>query len=204
MRSNRSSEGSHEMEVSGLGSSWCRRGRRRRRSGGRGPVHAGCAALHEDAAHVGRRVRSRHSILVAGIGNIFLGDDGFGPEVMRHVEHTARRCRGFASWTTESGACTWPTTCSTGGDALVLVDALPSRGSPGTLHVFEADHESLSRHRRSRCTRHGPRGRLREPERAGRHAAAHGRHRLRGRQRRGGHRSVRSRSPPPCPMRSMR
>ena len=24
-------------------------------------------------------------ILVAGIGNIFLGDDGFGPEVMRHV-----------------------------------------------------------------------------------------------------------------------
>jgi hydrogenase maturation protease len=28
--------------------------------------------------------------------------------------------------------------------ALVLVDALPSRGSPGTLHVFEADHESLS------------------------------------------------------------
>ncbi len=28
-------------------------------------------------------------------------------------------------------------------DALVLVDALPGRGSPGTLHVFEADHESL-------------------------------------------------------------
>jgi hydrogenase maturation protease len=28
--------------------------------------------------------------------------------------------------------------------ALVLVDALPTRGAPGTLHVFEADHESLS------------------------------------------------------------
>jgi hydrogenase maturation protease len=28
--------------------------------------------------------------------------------------------------------------------ALVLVDALPNRGSPGTLHVFEADHETLS------------------------------------------------------------
>ena len=24
-------------------------------------------------------------ILIAGIGNIFLGDDGFGPEVLRHV-----------------------------------------------------------------------------------------------------------------------
>jgi hydrogenase maturation protease len=31
-----------------------------------------------------------------------------------------------------------------GYDALVLVDALPNRGSPGTMHVFEADHESLS------------------------------------------------------------
>lgn len=31
-----------------------------------------------------------------------------------------------------------------GYDALVLVDALPDRGTPGTLHVFEADHESLS------------------------------------------------------------
>lgn len=31
-----------------------------------------------------------------------------------------------------------------GYDALVLVDALPDRGTPGTLHVFEADHERLS------------------------------------------------------------
>jgi hydrogenase maturation protease len=31
-----------------------------------------------------------------------------------------------------------------GYDALVLVDALPGRGAPGTVHVFEADHESLS------------------------------------------------------------
>ena len=31
-----------------------------------------------------------------------------------------------------------------GYDALVLVDALPDRGTPGTVHVFEADHESLS------------------------------------------------------------
>ena len=29
-------------------------------------------------------------------------------------------------------------------DALVLVDAIPSRGAPGTVHVFEADHESLT------------------------------------------------------------
>jgi hydrogenase maturation protease len=29
-------------------------------------------------------------------------------------------------------------------DALVLIDALPDRGSPGALHVFEADHETLT------------------------------------------------------------
>ena len=29
-------------------------------------------------------------------------------------------------------------------DALVLVDAVPRRGAPGTLHVFEADHESAT------------------------------------------------------------
>jgi hydrogenase maturation protease len=27
-------------------------------------------------------------------------------------------------------------------DTLVLVDAVPNRGSPGALHVFQADHES--------------------------------------------------------------
>ena len=31
-----------------------------------------------------------------------------------------------------------------GCEALVLVDAIPSRGAPGTLHVFEADNESLT------------------------------------------------------------
>jgi hydrogenase maturation protease len=31
-----------------------------------------------------------------------------------------------------------------GWQALVLIDALPSRGSPGTLHVFEADHQTLT------------------------------------------------------------
>jgi hydrogenase maturation protease len=82
-------------------------------------------------------------ILVAGIGNIFLGDDGFGPEVMRHVVGQPRiddvdlvdygiRGMHLAYDLLEE----WR--------ALVLVDALPNRGAPGTLHVFEADHETLS------------------------------------------------------------
>jgi hydrogenase maturation protease len=82
-------------------------------------------------------------ILVAGIGNIFLGDDGFGSEVIRHVVgqptdadvHTVDygiRGMHLAYDLLEE----WR--------ALVLIDALPNRGAPGTLHVFEADHETLA------------------------------------------------------------
>src|ERR1700758_4050742 len=84
-------------------------------------------------------------ILIAGIGNIFLGDDGFGSEVMRHV---CGRVNGA-----EASAGLRATDYGIGGmhlaydlledwDALVLVDAIPDRGSPGTVHVFEADLES--------------------------------------------------------------
>jgi hydrogenase maturation protease len=79
-------------------------------------------------------------ILVAGIGNIFLGDDGFGSEVVRNAEipqddsgvrviDYGIRGMHLAYDLLEE----W--------DTLVLVDAVPSRGSPGTLHVFQADCE---------------------------------------------------------------
>lgn len=82
-------------------------------------------------------------ILVAGIGNLFLGDDGFGPEVLRHVpqrlasERVQLRDYGIRGMHLAYDLLD-------GWDALVLVDALPSRGSPGTVHVFQADHESLT------------------------------------------------------------
>ena len=79
-------------------------------------------------------------ILVAGIGNIFLGDDGFGSEVVRNAEipqddprvrviDYGIRGMHLAYDLLED----W--------DTLVLVDTVPSRGNPGTLHVFHADHE---------------------------------------------------------------
>ena len=80
-------------------------------------------------------------ILVAGIGNIFLGDDGFGSAVLRHVrcDHAGVRpvdygIRGMHLAYDLLDGC----------EALVLVDTIPSRGAPGTIHVFEADHESLT------------------------------------------------------------
>lgn len=80
---------------------------------------------------------------MAGIGNIFCSDDGFGPEVLRCV---ATQLRDPAVRVTDYGIRGMHLAYDLldGYDALVLVDALPDRGAPGALHVFEVDHESLS------------------------------------------------------------
>jgi hydrogenase maturation protease len=79
-------------------------------------------------------------ILIAGIGNIFLGDDGFGSEVMRHVRINGSD--GVRATDYGIGGMHLAYDLLEDWDALVLVDAIPNRGSPGAVHVFEADHES--------------------------------------------------------------
>jgi hydrogenase maturation protease len=81
-------------------------------------------------------------ILIAGIGNIFLGDDGFGSEVMRHVCGRVNSSDGVRASDYGIGGMHLAYDLLEDWDALVLVDAIPNRGSPGTVHVFEADHES--------------------------------------------------------------
>jgi len=81
-------------------------------------------------------------ILVAGIGNIFLGDDGFGPEAIRHVSQPAGPRVRLVDYGIRGMHLAYD--LLDGCRALVLVDALPNRGAPGTVHVFEADHETLS------------------------------------------------------------
>ena len=79
----------------------------------RAPFHTGRATIHEDAEHVGEEFVNQMTapILVAGIGNIFLGDAGFGPKWS-----AAPRCQPTIPTstrsTTESEACISPTTCS--------------------------------------------------------------------------------------------
>ncbi|HEX3283525.1 MAG TPA: hydrogenase maturation protease [Mycobacterium sp.] len=82
-------------------------------------------------------------MLVAGIGNIFLGDDGFGPEVIRHVpEQLASPRVRVVDYGIRGMHLAYD--LLDGCEALILVDALPNRGTPGTVHVFEADHETLT------------------------------------------------------------
>jgi len=80
----------------------------------------------------------KNRILVAGVGNIFLGDDGFGVEVARRL-----------------GAETWPDGVDVadfgirgvhlayqlleGYDTLILIDAAARGEPPGTIFVLEPD-----------------------------------------------------------------
>ena len=77
------------------------------------------------------------NVLVAGIGNVLLGDDGFGVEVVRRLDATTLPdgvdvvdygIRGVhLAYDLLDGA----------HDVLVLVDALPLPDPPGTLAVLE-------------------------------------------------------------------
>jgi hydrogenase maturation protease len=82
-------------------------------------------------------------ILVAGIGNIFLGDDAFGVEVARRL--SARELpRGVR--VTDFGIRGYDLAYALldGYETTILMDACP-RGEPaGTLYVIEPDLENLS------------------------------------------------------------
>ena len=92
-----------------------------------------------------------HRILVAGIGNIFLGDDAFGVEAVRRLASSELpdgvkvvdfgiRAYDLAFELMNPWALT------------ILVDALPRGGRPGTLYVMEpeipqgVDQEALDAH----------------------------------------------------------
>lgn len=82
-------------------------------------------------------------ILIAGVGNIFLGDDGFGPGVIRHLGGHFDGDEDIRVADYGIGGMHLAYDLLADWSALVLVDAIPNRGSAGALHVFEADHDSL-------------------------------------------------------------
>ncbi len=83
------------------------------------------------------------SILVAGIGNIFLGDDAFGSEVARalalrelpdEVRVVDFGIRGFDL----------AYALLDGYEVTIFVDATPRGGEPGTLYTIEPDLDELN------------------------------------------------------------
>jgi hydrogenase maturation protease len=84
-------------------------------------------------------------VLIAGVGNIFLEDDGFGPEVVRALQHedlpSGTRLVDYGIRGVHLAYDLlepW--------DALVLIDALPATGVPGKLSIIEVDPESEGPH----------------------------------------------------------
>ena len=77
-------------------------------------------------------------VLVAGIGNIFLSDDGFGPEVARRLA-TQPQPPGVKVEDFGIRGVHLAYELLDGYDALVLVDAMPLREAPGTVCLFEPD-----------------------------------------------------------------
>jgi hydrogenase maturation protease len=77
-------------------------------------------------------------ILVAGIGNIFFGDDGFGVAVAQRLAQRRQRpgvtVRDFGIRGLDLAY-----TMQDDYDAVILIDAVPRGGAPGTLYVIEPD-----------------------------------------------------------------
>jgi len=81
-------------------------------------------------------------ILIAGIGNIFLGDDGFGVEVASKL---AGRAFPQGVRVTDFGIRGFDLAYALmeGYETTILVDAYPGEGQPGTLFVLEPDLQNL-------------------------------------------------------------
>jgi hydrogenase maturation protease len=92
-------------------------------------------------------------MLIAGVGNIFLGDDGFGPAVARRL--AAEDLPGWvrvADYGTSGMHLAYD--LADGYDMAVLIDAAPRGGEPGTVSVLDVAAE----HRLNPAAPGGPLG----------------------------------------------
>jgi hydrogenase maturation protease len=110
--------------------------------------------LPPDEQAAKRTRTATHRILVAGIGNIFLGDDGFGVEVVRRLANCEFSdsvrvgdfgIRGFdLAYALQDGY-----------DVAILVDACARGDSPGTVYVVEPNLAALEQLQQGFVETHG-------------------------------------------------
>jgi len=87
----------------------------------------------------GERLRS---ILVAGVGNAWLRDDGFGGEVVRALQERELP-DGVEIMDAGTGGLDLAYEVMRGYDALVILDVSRQGGDPGTLYVMEPAEEEV-------------------------------------------------------------
>lgn len=81
-------------------------------------------------------------VLIAGIGNHWQRDDGFGSEVARRLE-AIELPDGVAVIDFGTGGLDLAYQVMYGYDALVMIDISRQGGSPGTLYVMEVDEDEV-------------------------------------------------------------
>jgi hydrogenase maturation protease len=106
----------------------------------RQPGHRFFFSAEEVEPLAGERTAPPVRILVAGIGNIFMGDDGFGVEVARRLGER-RLPRGVEVGDFGIRGMDLMYSLGEGYDVAVFVDAVPRGGPPGTLYVIEPELE---------------------------------------------------------------
>lgn len=79
-------------------------------------------------------------VLVAGIGNVFLADDGFGVEVARRMARSGPPEGVRVADYGIRGVHLAYDILDDRPDTLIIVDAVPLEEAPGTLAVMEVDH----------------------------------------------------------------
>lgn len=81
-------------------------------------------------------------VLVAGVGNVFLGDDGFGVEVARRLTEL-----DLPEWVRVGdygiSGLHLAYDLADGVETAIVVDAMPRGGEPGTVYVVEPEHGDL-------------------------------------------------------------
>jgi hydrogenase maturation protease len=81
-------------------------------------------------------------ILVAGVGNAWLRDDGFGGVLARRLEQQ-QLPEGVAVMDAGTGGLDLAYEVMRGYNALVILDVSRQGGEPGTLYVMEVSEESV-------------------------------------------------------------
>jgi hydrogenase maturation protease len=82
------------------------------------------------------------SILVAGVGNAWLRDDGFGGEVARRLSERELP-DGVSVMDAGTGGLDLAYEVMRGYDGLVILDVSKQGGEPGTLYVMEPDEAEV-------------------------------------------------------------
>jgi hydrogenase maturation protease len=77
------------------------------------------------------------SILVAGVGNVFFGDDGFGPEVARVLARGPVPDAKVEDFGIRGLHLAYE--LLNGYDRAIIIDAVPRGDAAGTLYVIEPD-----------------------------------------------------------------